>query len=258
VALSIACTSTPGIVIDDFTEGQVLLQATNYSPGATMVQTNLNADSVIGGTRRAYAGSQVNSVAEVNATDGDFIFEATSGFGYFELGYGTEFPLGVDLRADGSDAFLVSFADVYTPGLPGTAGISLRVNDVNYSLSKNLHATNAAVTIRIPFAHFTSGETFIANQIRLIGLRVPGASRFVLNSIVTVAPPRLSITVIAADEIRLGWSTNHVGYIVESASSVVSEQWDVMTNAVNNVVGEQFHVAINPADGKKFFRLRSQ
>jgi hypothetical protein len=256
IGLVIVGHPTTGAVIDDFTDGELLLQATNYSPGATTLQTNLIA--VLGGMRRVYAGSSANSVAKIDSTNACFTFEATDGFGYFDLGYGTEVALGLDLRADGSDAFQLSFAEVYTPGLPGTLGVSFRVNQTSYNLSGALHATNKAVTIHIPFAHFTNGGSFVLNQIRLIGIRVPFPSRLVLDSISTVksaVAPRLIIAAIGTSEVELRWSTNDVGYIVETASAVFSESWDRISNSVS-IAGEEFSVIAHRDFTNSFFRLR--
>ena len=63
--------SAEGKVIDEFTDGAVVLQASSYG-GVTVLQTNLSPSAVIGGERYLYAGSVGASQLEIDSTAGVF------------------------------------------------------------------------------------------------------------------------------------------------------------------------------------------
>lgn len=241
-------------VIDNFSQGAALLQPTNYWPAAVVLQTGLNTNSTIGGTRRLSAQTQNQATLQVETNRGELSFEAVNDFGYFTLGYGTESPLSVDLKADGSDAFLLTFSNVSTPGL--WRGIyTFRVNGIGYDLLPKLAAINGRGTIRIPFSHFSTAAQFVANQITLEGARVESSYRLVLDSIVTALPP-LSAVTLTAGEVRLQWSTNVSNFVVETTSAL-DVPWQVVSNAVS-VVGGQYSVTVGTAQPNGYFRLRRQ
>jgi hypothetical protein len=186
------------VVIDDFTDGSILLQATNYNPpNVATYQTNLNPSAVIGGERSVYASTQETSRTEIDSLRGVWSFEATQGVGYFTLGYGTMNPLAVDLRADGNDAFLLSFTDVYTPGSLGSPPL-LRVGGVAYSLRSDLLGiSGGAVVVRIPFSSFSEEAPFAPDTIQFEGRRIAQSYRFVLDSIITVPEPNAGLLLIS-------------------------------------------------------------
>ena len=189
--------SVNAFVIDEFSEGQLLLNPANQIPsGVTVVQTNLNLDAVIGGTRQVYLAGAPASKFEVNSMTGLCSFENADGFGYFDLVYGSEAPLAMDLSADGSDAFLLSFSDVYTPG--STRGtFYFYVDGVPYYLREEFYALNGgAGTIRIPFSQFGNGDTFVVNTIDFGAIRVEPTHSFVLDSIITVPEPNMRLLLL--------------------------------------------------------------
>jgi len=241
-------------VIDNFSQGAALLKPTNYSPAVVVLQTGLDTNSTIGGTRRLSAQTQNQATLQVDTVAGELSFEAVNDFGYFTVAYGTESPLGVDLKADGSDAFLLMFSNVSMPGL-WRGGYTFRVNGIGYDLLPKLAAINGSGTIRIPFSHFSTASQFVANQISLEAIRVESQYRLVLDSIVTV-PPSLSVVTLSADEIQLRWSTNAANFVVETTPTI-GAPWQVVSNTVS-VVGGQYSVTVSASQPRGYFRLHRQ
>jgi hypothetical protein len=241
-------------VIDNFSQGAALLQPTNYSPAVVVLQTGLDTNSTIGGTRRLSAQTQNLATLQVETFAGELSFVAVTNWGYYAVEYGTQSPLGVDLKADGSEAFLLTFSNVSMPGL-WRGGYLFRVNGVNYDLLPKLAAINGSGTIRIPFSHFSTATKFVANQITLEAFRVESQYSFVLDSIVTVSPS-LSVVTASANEIQLRWTTNVANFVVETTPTI-GAPWQVVSNAVS-VVGGQYSVTVGASQPSGYFRLRRQ
>jgi len=241
-------------MIDSFNEGAALLSPTNYLPAVVVLQAGLNTNSTIGGTRRLTAQTLDKAFFQVSAGAGELSFEAGSGFGYFAVAYGTESPLGVDLKADGSEAFLLTFSNVNMPGLI-RGGYTFRVNGISYDLLSKLAALNGSGTIRIPFSHFSTATQFVANQISLEASRVESQYRLVLDSIVTV-PPALSVVTLSAGAIQLRWNTNAANFVVETTSAI-GGPWQVVSNTPS-VIGGQYSVTVSASQPSGYFRLRRQ
>ncbi len=241
-------------VIDDFSQGAALLAPTNYSPAVVVLQTGLDTKSTIGGTRRLSAQTLNQATFEVKTIPGELSFEAVSDFGYFTVGYGTESPLGVDLKADGSEAFLLTFSNVSMPGLWRGSYI-FRVNGIDYDLLQDLAAIGGSGTIRIPFSRFSTASQFVANQISLEASRVESQYRLVLDSIVTV-PPLLRVATLTAGEIQLRWSTNAANFVIETTPTI-GAPWQAVSNTVS-VDGGQYSVRVGALQPSGYFRLRRQ
>ncbi len=254
VGLAVAIVHAGAAVIDNFSQGPALLEATNYLPAVIVLQTGLDTNSTIGGTRRLSAQTQNRATLQVETVAGELSFEAVSDFGYFTVGYGTETPLGVDLKADGSEAFLLTFSNVSMPGL-WRGGYTFRVNGIGYDLLNDLAAINGGGTIRIPFSRFSTAAQFVANQISLEGIRVESQYRLALHSIVTV-PPLLNVVTLAAGEIQLRWSTNVANFLVETTPTI-GAPWQRVSNTVS-VVGGQYSVPVDASQPSGYFRLRRQ
>jgi hypothetical protein len=253
-ALAVALVSSDAAVIDNFSQGAALLQPTNYSPAVVMLQTGLNTNSTIGGTRRLSAQTLNQATLQVQTVPGVLSFEAVNDFGYFTVAYGTESPLGVDLKADGSEAFLLAFSSVSMPNLV-RGGYTFRVNGIGYDLLHDLAAINGGGTIRIPFSRFSTASQFVANQISLEAIRVESQYRLVLDSIVTV-PPSLSVATLSAGEIQLRWTTNVANFVVETTPTI-GAPWQVVSNTIS-VVGGQYSVTVGALQPSGYFRLRRQ
>ncbi len=251
---AMAAVNAGAAVIDSFNQGAALLEPTNYSPAVVVLQTGLNTNSTIGGTRRLSAQTQNQATLQVETVPGELSFDAVSDFGYFTVGYGTESPLGVDLRADGSEAFLLTFSNVSMPGL-WRGSYTFRVNGIGYDLLHDLAGINGSGTIRIPFSRFSTAAQFVANQISLEASRVESQYRLVLDSIVTV-PPLLSVVTLASDEVQLRWSTNAANFVVETTPTI-GAPWQAVSNSVS-VVGGQYSVTVGASQPSGYFRLRRQ
>jgi len=184
-AFCAATVSGSAAVIDDFTDGSLSI----HPSGQTLYQSPL---SVLGGVRKVYGSGVPTATLKIDPTAGHFAFDASSGFGYFSLGYGTTTPLGVNLRADGSDAFLLTFSDLDMPGLY-RGRYYLHVNGIGYDLLPKLAALSGAGTVQIPFSAFSAGPTFIASSIELEASRVESGYRLVLDSITTIPEPSTSM-----------------------------------------------------------------
>jgi hypothetical protein len=212
-------TAVHAIVIDDFTDGAALLLSSNVA-GVTVLQTNLDAGIVIGGERYLYAGSQNSSRVEVDSTAGVWAFEATVGTSYFELGYGTVNPLAINLREDGSDAFLLSFSDVYTPGGLG-ASPYLRIDGRAYDLRTDLLGMGGGpAAVRIPFSWFSDEAVYAPERIRLTGSRIASDYRFVLESITTVPEPSAGLLLVLS--IPLIWRSRKPNQTLEATADPLS------------------------------------
>ena len=247
------------VVIDSFSQGAALLEPTNYSPAVVVLQTGLDTNLSIGGTRRLSAQTQNRATLQVDAVAGEMSFEAITNFGYFAVEYGIESPLSVDLRADGSDAFLLTFSNVSMPGL-WRGGYTFRVNGMRYDLLHDLQVINGSGTVRIPFSYFSTAPQFVANQISLAASRVESQYRLVLDSIVTVnsnTPPKLGVATPVGGEIQLLWSTNATDFVVETTPTIGLIPWQRVSNAVS-VVGDHFSVTLGASQASGYFRLRRE
>jgi hypothetical protein len=259
ILFAVVTISAQGAVIDDFTQGGTLLQPTQYIPAMVALQTGLDTNSTIGGTRRLTAQTQNQATLQVDTEPGEFFFEAVADWGYFKVEYGTEAPLGLDVRADGSEAFLLSFSNVSMPGL--WRGLYyFRVNGISHDLLRDLAAIHGRGTIRIPFSRFSTAPNFIVNQISFEAGRVEPRYRLVLDSIVTVnahTPPGVSIGLQKDGELELSWSTNATGFLVQTTRAPGVEPWQTLSNTVN-VVGDRFSVKVRESEAAGYFRLLSK
>jgi hypothetical protein len=246
-------------VIDDFSQGAALLEPTNYSPAVVVLQTGLDPNSTIGGTRRLSAQTQNRATLQVDPVAGELSFEAVTDWGYFTIEYGTESPLGVDLRADGSDAFLLTFSNVSMAGL-WRGSYAFRVNGTAYDLLHDLKGINGSGTVRIPFSRFSTAAQFVANQISLNAARVESQYSLVLDSIVTVSAdtlPQLSVAILNGGEVQLLWSTNAAGFVLETTPMIGVIPWQPVSTTVS-VAEERFSVTVDAPQASGYFRLRKE
>jgi hypothetical protein len=67
------------------------------------------------------------------------------------------------------------------------------------------------------------------------------------------------IKIIQVDSLHttLSWTTNAVGWELQSAASVAAANWDTVTN-VPGIAGTNFSLSITTADTQQFFRLHKQ
>lgn len=76
-------------------------------------------------------------------------------------------------------------------------------------------------------------------------------------SFTPVQIPRPQINIARGDplHVTLSWTTNAVGWTLESAASVTAANWDIITNAPG-IAGTNFSLNISPDAAQKFFRLQ--
>lgn len=70
-----------------------------------------------------------------------------------------------------------------------------------------------------------------------------------------VLPPGLSIAVQGTNFFHILWPTNHTGYQLEAAASLMSPSWDTVTNGVTSTNGH-YRVPVEANVGQRFYRLR--
>ena len=68
-------------------------------------------------------------------------------------------------------------------------------------------------------------------------------------------PYQINITPADPLHVTLRWTTNAVGWELQSAASVAATNWDTVTNA-RGIAGTNFTLDITMVDSQKFFRLR--
>jgi len=185
-------TAAAGLVVDDFTQGQLSLQVSNLT-GQTVLLSGLDPGHVLGGSRSVYAGTLgVASLDIVTPSASDFLFTAVSSFGYFTLSYGSSAPLNVNLLADGSDQFVLNVASL-TPGLyRGIFDFNLESGNrwYSYDFSQSLFQLNAPGQIAIPFSGFAGADLAHVQGLEVDVARFEPTFHIGLNSITTV--PELS------------------------------------------------------------------
>jgi hypothetical protein len=131
VAISCSLLSTAGlaVTIDDFSDGDFVITATDNLPGTVDTQTDLSPDAVIGGARRAILGSisgPPGATADLNTELQQLTLTSDPNFnGYLDLEYGFDTPLGVDLTADGADRFEIEMLSVSADVFPGLFKLNL-------------------------------------------------------------------------------------------------------------------------------------
>jgi hypothetical protein len=177
--------------IDDFSQGALSLQATDYLPGQTAVQEGLSASAVIGGVRSVYAGSVDLATLSIDPAVGRFLFSADSSWGYFTLQYGDTIPLAANLSGDGSNQFLINI-DELTPGLwRGDFSFEIKSNDEwsSCGFDDDLFALNGPGQLTIPFSRFQGADLTHIQAIRIHVGRFEPTFRIGIDSIMTIPEP---------------------------------------------------------------------
>jgi hypothetical protein len=205
LALTLLAMPAAAIVIDDFTEGPLELEAFDNFPGVEEIQTPLAPASVLGGTRRVWLGGSSSGPEStrllIDTTAGQLTLTSDVGsFGYLDLGYGSETPLGVDLTADGADRFALIVNNV-TPGLDRgffrlavTSGPEASPTTEFTSWGAGgLWDLPGSGTIELPFGDFPTTDFTQVQAIQIdIGRFEPGHS-LTLGGIMTTPEPTACI-----------------------------------------------------------------
>ncbi len=181
------------LVIDDFSQGPLSIQATNNYPGQTVVESGLDPATALGGSRSIYVGSLNQASVNVDTTKGRFNFSADVNFGYFTLEWGSGTPLNINLTAGGNNAFALSFVDVTPVINPGLWEFRIKSGNTwfTYDMSRdfyNAFNTQTFGTLALPFSKFAGADLTQVQAIELMAARFQPASGLSIDSIVTAVP----------------------------------------------------------------------
>ncbi|MGC3956485.1 MAG: DUF3344 domain-containing protein [Verrucomicrobiota bacterium] len=121
-----------------------------------------------------------------------------------------------------------------------TAVVNNGPSFVSFDVLGNLVASNA-VTFSLGTDVPATQETSLRPQLAALAVTRPAA----------VPPPSLTINGVG----QIAWTTNSVGFSLESNTSLVGGTWIAVTNAPV-VSGDQFTVTVNQAEAQQFFRLK--
>jgi len=78
-----------------------------------------------------------------------------------------------------------------------------------------------------------------------------------IASLNAVEPPKLAVSFVTHQQLRITWSTNATGYSLEMASSLLSPLWTTVTN-IPTPLGNCFAVTVDAATTQMCYRLRKQ
>jgi hypothetical protein len=103
----------------------------------------------------------------------------------------------------------------------------------------------------------TSGNTYsLTLKLRDLNSVYPDSEPFVLS----FTPPgsfEINITQVDPENAVLSWSTNAVDWELQSLTSMVATNWNVVTNTPS-IAGTNFLLSITTTDAQQFFRLHKQ
>jgi len=194
------CQLSSAAVVDDFGQGALTLTATNVT-GQTVVQTGLSDADVLGGTRSVYVGSLIHATGVIDTSAHEFRFRSDSSFGYFTLTEGGTFPSsGMDLTADGSDAFTIAVTQLTFKPVRGIFDFAVEADGAwhTFNLLSALAGLNGAGVVKIPFASFGGVDMRHIQAVRLDVARFEPGSEIAIGSITTVPEPSALATCFGA------------------------------------------------------------
>ena len=190
-----------GITIDDFSVGPIIVERTGAS-GVTQLQSGLDPEHVIGGSRRFIVGDSgaVGQAAEVDTVARELRFYIDLGLGYHRLTYGADAPLSLDLIATGHDAFQLDFIDaVGQPPLWLTVSSPVGGNVVSETVSlvavPVMTLSNGVKRALFDFGWFSGIDLTNVSSIELHSVRV--GRDMTLKSLSTVIPEPSSVLLVA-------------------------------------------------------------
>lgn len=94
-------------------------------------------------------------------------------------------------------------------------------------------------------------------QLRDLNGVYPDTAPFVLSFTAVQVLPRINIVRTDPLHATLSWTTNAVGWELQSAAAVTATDWATVTN-VPGITGSNFSLSISTADTRQFFRLHKQ
>jgi hypothetical protein len=107
-------------------------------------------------------------------------------------------------------------------------------------------------------ANGTPGNAYsLTLKIRDLNGIYPDSAPFVLSFTPIQIRHRINISQVDPIHAALSWSTNAVGWELQSATSVTATNWTTVTNLAG-IIGTNFSLNITTTQTKQFFRLHEQ
>jgi hypothetical protein len=194
IAVCIGVTAK-GVIIDDFRAGAAWLQAENIAPGSTEVQSSLNPIHVLGAARRTHVGSG-SGLVTLEITPAQGILSLSGTRGEFNVGYGFESDLNLDLLAEGDTAFRITYLssmhDGYSIQLESRSQGSTQYAWSFVQFSSPLGGGEAI----IPFSRFSGVDLKSVDRITISGARIGGTIPMRISRIETVPEPSVGVAAV--------------------------------------------------------------
>jgi hypothetical protein len=197
------------LVIDDFSTGPFTIVGTNTTVDQT--QSGLDPAHVVGGSRfisfRSFAVPP--SALTLDDQAGTLHMSPGNCCSYLSLRYGSAGnPLQLDLTADGSDRFLVTFADI-SEQIPSSVP-SIVVRDHQNRMVPIIGGgtlPNPPVgrfSVAVPFTQFSNFDLTNIQSIEIAVSRYSGGRTFTLDSIATVPEPSSVVSLLISVAVSYG------------------------------------------------------
>jgi hypothetical protein len=101
----------------------------------------------------------------------------------------------------------------------------------------------------------THGNTYsLTLKLRDLNGVYPDSEPFVLSFTPIAVRHRISILPVDSVRATILWTTNAVGWELQSATSLAAENWNTVTN-VPDINGTNFSLSITTGESQRFFRL---
>lgn len=134
---------------------------------------------------------------------------------------------------------------------PGVQNVHLRIEVVGNRYSAFLNGSTNATTVLVE-----TNAIYATGHVGLYDYSEQTFDNFILQVLPGSGPYQIAIQQADASHVTLSWTTNAVGWILESASSLSAASWETVTNSPD-ITGTNFSLTIESAD-TRFFRLRKQ
>ncbi|HLH54251.1 MAG TPA: hypothetical protein VKY92_11615 [Verrucomicrobiae bacterium] len=131
---------------------------------------------------------------------------------------------------------------------PGVENIHLRVQVIGNQYSAFINGSTNAITSLVD-----SSSTYASGRVGLYDFSQQTFGNFILQIPPGFGPYNLAIRSAAPQLATISWTTNAVGWNLESAAALVGSTWQPVTNTPS-IVATNFSVTLN-ATNTRFFRL---
>ncbi|HWX19921.1 MAG TPA: hypothetical protein VN578_08460 [Candidatus Binatia bacterium] len=135
---------------------------------------------------------------------------------------------------------------------PGVQNVHLRIEVVDNQYSAFVNGSTNATTSLLE-----TNRTYSSGHVGLYDFSSQTFDNFVLQIPPGFGPYSLAITSGSPQRVTLLWTTNAVGWALESAVSPVGSIWNSVTNAPLSA-GTNFAVTVPSTSSQQLFRLRKQ